>query len=117
MYKQSNAEKAGRFLARYVNTARQVYPYVYLFSGNEDYAGDDRDTFVVACSLKKLALDDLYAAGNHWKGKPFAWIETTPAGEQLFGQMDAVLESARGLILTDDFAPVDNLLAPVFVRQ
>jgi hypothetical protein len=31
--------------------------------------------------------------------------------------MPAVLELSRGKFLTDDFAPVDNLLAPVFVNR
>lgn len=117
LYRASHDEPAGQFLGRYVNTVRQVFPFVYLFAGNEDAPGDDRDTFVVACSLKKLDLDNLERSGGYWKGKPFAWVQNTGATEELHGQMRAVLESARGLTLTDDFAPVDNLLAPVFVRQ
>jgi hypothetical protein len=31
--------------------------------------------------------------------------------------MTALLELARGETLTDDFAPVDNLLAPVFASR
>lgn len=117
LQKQSQAEQAGRFLGRYVRTAREVFPYVYVFSSNEDRPGEDRDTFVVACSLVPLALDNLIAAGGHWQGEPFAW--STREGDRTtdHGQMDALLELSRGLSLTDDYAPVDNLLAPVFTRQ
>ena len=117
LQKQSQAEQAGRFLGRYVRTAREVFPYVYVFSSNEDRPGEDRDTFVVACSLVPLALDNLIAAGGHWQGEPFAW--STREGDRTtdHGQMDALLELSRGPSLTDDYAPVDNLLAPVFTRQ
>lgn len=117
LHRQSGAHKAGGFLGRYVKTAREVFPYVYLFSGNENAPGDNRDTFVVACSLKKLDLNDLQKSGGHWKGRPFAWTETDGQDKHDEGQMPAVLELARDTLLTDDFAPVDNLLAPVFVSQ
>lgn len=114
-------EKAGAFLGRYVNTVRDVFPCVYVFSGNEanqGAPGDSRDTFVVACALRKLDMENLYSSGRHWRGRPFAATERNADGTQVdSGQMDAILQHARGLKLTDDFAPVDNLLAPVFVRQ
>jgi hypothetical protein len=114
---QSRKELAGRFLGRYVHTVREVFPCVYVFSSNEDRPGEDRDTFVVACSLQPLDLTNLEVAGGHWRGTAFA--STTREGDKVVnhGQMDALLELARGLSLTDDYAPVDNLLAPVFTRQ
>jgi predicted membrane-bound spermidine synthase len=113
----SRSERAGKFIGRYVATVREVFPYVYVFSSNEDAPGDNRDTFVVTCSMNKLDLANLKQAGGHWSGEPFAWTETESGDRQNHGQMNAVLELARGLLLTDDFAPVDNLLAPVFVRR
>lgn len=113
----SRKERAGKFIGRYVATVRDVFPYVYVFSSNEDAPGDNRDTFVVTCSMNKLDLTNLKQAGGHWAGEPFAWTETTNGERQDHGQMNAVLELSRGLLLTDDFAPVDNLLAPVFVRR
>ena len=46
-------------------------------------------------------------------------METLPseATPKLTGQMRAVLALSEGLLLTDDFAPVDNLLRPVFADQ
>ena len=54
-----------------------------------------------------------------WTGQPFAAMETLPseATPKLTGQMSAVLALSEGLLLTDDFAPVDNLLRPVFADQ
>ncbi len=118
LYRQSQAEQTGRFLGRYVNTVRKVFPYVYLFSSNEVGPGALRDTFIVACSLQKLDFDNLVASGGHWETGPFAWTERDAVGTlQDFGEMPAVLELARGYLLTDDFAPLDNLLAPVFVNR
>ncbi|MGQ0635808.1 MAG: fused MFS/spermidine synthase [Planctomycetaceae bacterium] len=115
---RSQSEPVGQFLGRYVNTARALFPYVYVFSSNEGETGDQRDTFVVACSLKALDLDNLYDAGGHWRTPPFAWTEPgADRGPLDRGDMPALLELARNLQLTDDFAPVDNLLAPVFVSR
>jgi len=111
----AQAQTGGKFLGRYVNTVRQVFPYVYVFTSFEGGPSDDRDTFVVACSLRKLDFTDLKQAGNFWSSGPFAWTEHDAAGRPVdFGQMWAILDRADGLILTDDFAPVDNLLAPLF---
>ena len=118
LYRRSHAERVGRFLGRYVQTARNVFPYVYVFTSNEDDPGELRDTFIVACSLQKLAFDDLADSGGHWSTEPFASSETDTGGQrQDLGEMSSILELSRGVELTDDFAPVDNLLAPVFVSR
>lgn len=108
----------GRFLGRYVATATRVFPNVYLFSTSQEEPSDERDTFVMVCSREKLDLKSLDDTGD-WRGGPFASYET-PEGAQepvVSGQMKIVLQLAEGEILTDDFAPVDNLLAPVFDDQ
>jgi hypothetical protein len=101
-----------------VNTVSEVFPCVYLFTSNKGDAGELRDTFIVACSLQKLDFQNLEASGGYWKHGPFAWTERDATGDvHYFGEMAAVLELARGRRLTDNFAPVDNLLAPVFVNR
>lgn len=118
LYRRSREERVGQFLGRYVRTARTVFPFVYVFTSNEGQPDADRDTFVVACSLQKLNLDDLASSGGHWSTKPFAASETEPGGQlHDLGEMSSILELSRGIELTDDFAPVDNLLAPVFVGR
>lgn len=118
IFRRSRQEEVGRFLGRYVSTARKVFPYVYLFTSNEGDPGASRDTFVVACSLAKLNFENLEYNGGHWKHGPFAWTESAADGQPGdFGEMPAILELARGKDLTDDFAPVDNMLAPVFANR
>ncbi len=94
--------RSGRFLGAMINTVEQVFPYVYTFgtSPGGPTDEDERDTFVVVGSTRLLPVQDLdyvkYAA------------------DLLSPQHTALLrERSRGLVLTDDYAPVDNLLAPV----
>ncbi len=115
---QSRESKPGRFLGAYVNTVCQVYPNVYVFSANEGLPGSSRDTFVVACSLKPLNFADLKRSGGYWGTSQFAAMETKSGGQVVYSsQMTSILELARGMTLTDDYAPVDNLLIPVFADQ
>jgi len=115
---RSRAERVGQFLGRYVQTARQVFPYVYVFTSNKGDPGESRDTFIVACSLQHLSFDDLEESGGHWDTGPFAWSEADESGQPRdSGEMTAILELSRGQLLTDNYAPVDNLLAPVFVNR
>jgi hypothetical protein len=116
LYQRSHQEKAGRFLARYVNTATTLFPYVYLFTSNEAGPRGGRDTFVVVCSLRDLEFEKQPAMSTFWKYGPFAWTQPDESNAPHdFGEMPAIRQLARGQLLTDDFAPVDNLLLPVAV--
>jgi hypothetical protein len=122
LYRWTNESRFGQFLGRYVNTVREVFPCVYVFTSNERSAepGENRDTFIVACSLKPIDFANLEQSGEYWTNPPFAATERDPAqpgGRRDAGEMTALVELARGLQLTDDFAPVDNLLAPIFVSR
>jgi len=105
----------GRFLGAFVATARHNFPYIYVFSSSDDGPTEDRDTFVVACSATPLDLRDLgeRPADHDFTGVLFAWVE----GDTLGGDMETLLARADGMVLTDDFAPVDNLLAPIFTGR
>ncbi len=136
MAKRSRSRKAGRFLGRYVRTAATVFPHVYVFSSdNGMIASAQRDTYVIVCSLRPLRLNDLefvdrslisrdaaeadLPATDGWWGSPFAWSTTdAETGTQTHhGLMPSLLQLSDGHLLTDDYAPVDNLLAPVFEEQ
>jgi hypothetical protein len=108
-------EGLGRFLGSFVTTALETFPYVYVFSSDSQGPTSDRDTFVVACGKQPL---DLFQLGDRrgdleYEGRLFAWSQAGVLG----GEMDIVLERAGGLILTDDFAPVDVLLAPIYLEH
>lgn len=113
----------GRFLGAVVNTVRRTFPYVYVFSGDPDGTSDERDTLTVVSAFRPLPLHDLEESlgdaadaglgGIDLQGTLFAWIEEGNLG----GAMETVLRRGRGVVLTDDYAPVENLLAPVFAAQ
>ncbi len=103
----------GRFIGAVVATLQQTFPYVYVFSGEADGTSDERDTFVVASSLRRLPREALARDINPAYGTLFAWTEAGRPG----GDMRLLLSRGEHLVLTDDHAPVDNLLAPVFALQ
>lgn len=115
---RSQSKQSGAFMGRYVATAARVFPNVYLFSTSHGEPGAGRDTFVMVCARRPYDFSKIGETGE-WDGVPFASLETLPDTKepQLRGQMATILELADGQILTDDFAPVDNLLAPVFDKQ
>ncbi len=94
--------RSGRFLGAMINTVERTFPYVYTFctspGGPSDE--DERDTFVVAGSTRLLPVQDL---------------DYLKYSARLLAPSDTALlrRRSRGLVLTDDFAPVDNLLTPV----
>jgi spermidine synthase len=105
----------GRFLGSFVATSMQNFGYVYVFSTSSDGPSEERDTFIVASSMRPLDIRDLgdHPGDDPFDGLLFAWAEN----DVPHGQMETVLERSGGLILTDDFAPVDNLLAPILSGQ
>ena len=102
----------GRFLGAFTATARKTFPNVYVFTSDMTGPTDERDTFVVVCSIQPLPIHDLGERPEdlEFEGMLFAWSE----GEVLGGEMETLLERSGGLILTDDYAPVENLLAPLY---
>ena len=93
---------SGRFVGAVINTLERTFPYVYAFSATPGGPSDSdpRDTFVVVGSLKPLnGSSSFYQSLQR---------------DMLTAQHLAILKQrSEGLVLTDDFAPVDNLLAPV----
>ena len=94
--------RSGKFLGAMVNTLEATFPHVYVFSttpgGPSD--NDDRDTFVVVGSERLLPVESIDPAESS------AYLLTLE-------QRATLRDRSNGLILADDYAPVDNLLAPV----
>ncbi|MFM9963454.1 MAG: fused MFS/spermidine synthase [Planctomycetaceae bacterium] len=116
LFDNSRKQRTGRFLGSYVNTIALVFPHVYVFSSEIDLPHANRDTFVIVASKRKLDLKELRQASQHWSGAPFASLETNAKDKppQARGQMSQILANAHGIVLTDNYAPVDNLLSAVF---
>ena len=92
----------GNFLGSMLRTLEHVFPSVSVFSCNPSL--EERDTFVIVCSKKKRA----------WNGLVDRIKEERPyGGRQLDDEtITALLHNPMAQVLTDDCAPVENLLAP-----
>lgn len=91
------------FLSAYARTINQVFPYVYIIPNIPAWKTNTRSTFVIVGS--KRPLDDYYAALG-------------PAGQWMpRAEYEALLRDTPQTILTDNYVPTDNLLAPVFAAS
>lgn len=89
----------GRFLASYVRTLQSVFgaANVAVVVETREDLRSDRSTFVVVASSR---LPQFYAA------------HVLPHAE-----LQQYVKDRRGIVLTDDYAPVDNMLAPLFTQR
>jgi spermidine synthase/MFS family permease len=92
---------SARFLVAFANTLRTTFADVHVYATGKRVP-DSRDTFVVVASDRDLDAD-------------LAGLTDAAAGPMRVDRID--LDALRGregcLVLTDDFAPVEALLAPV----
>lgn len=109
----TEARDVGAFLGAWVETARKSFgQHIYVFGTASLIGEGDRETFVVVASRKPLDLEELGARSND---AHFFTKSGQPVTPELYSpeDMKALKIRSRGIILTDDYAPVENLLAPV----
>jgi tetratricopeptide (TPR) repeat protein/MFS family permease len=94
---------SGAFLGAMVNTCRQVFPHVAAFDTGR--APSIRDTFVIVSGKQPIDFDSV----------PEELRQQHPyAGRRVPEDLLESIVARNGTrVLTDDFAPVENLLAPV----
>jgi spermidine synthase len=95
------------FLRAYTNTLRQTFRYVYVVPAVRSWRESPRVTFVLIGTNDPL---DLTAFARIDAGDGEAFL-----ANQVLSQpdTDALLAEGQPLVLTDQHAPVDQLLAPV----
>ena len=105
------ARGVGAFLGSWVETARQTFPYIYVFGTFSKTGGGGRETFVVVASHAPVDLEGLGAR----PGDPQFLLNGLPDHPVPLAESDmkALAIRSRGIVLTDDYAPVEDLLAPV----
>jgi len=94
----------GFFLGSIIHTIRQTFSNVCVVSDIRDY--NRRSTFVVIGSNRALDIESIFGP---LKSSHRLWILTAD-------EIDKVVLKSGRVILTDDYSPVENYLAPV-VRQ
>lgn len=92
---------SARFLGAYVCTLEQTFPYVYVIA--EDGPHSNRKIFVLIASKKELEPDKLIK--RYTPGQRFWYLNNA--------EMASIRQKSRQIILTDNYVPVENLLAPV----
>lgn len=98
--------QSGGFLRAYLKGLRQNFPHVYLMSVGETWQTDFQNTYVVVATKQPFNLDQFRQAMTRGGKEMQTKIQTAELLEAYLAQ--------PGPTLTDDFAPVDQLLAPLF---
>ena len=100
----------GAFLSSYIRTLEEVFGkgYVHLISISplNDFMGTSN--FIVVASLQKIDLNDFIRKIKKMDNKDM----TSHVVSQ--DRLQQYLKNSYSVILTDDYAPVDNLTAPLF---
>jgi spermidine synthase len=95
--------RGGRFMPAYTDTVLQVWPAVQVLADSDPWQSTAASTYVVA-------------AGNHPINP--STLGRAPVTHIMPGDlMHQWLDDAQAPVLTDDYAPVDNLIAPVFAER
>jgi tetratricopeptide (TPR) repeat protein/spermidine synthase len=100
-----DTHESGRFLGAVVGTLEQTFPCVRVIA-SRGALPSLRDTFVVAAAKRAIDVESILQAYDKHLG---FWVLN-------MSEIDDAKNKSGGVILTDDYAPVENLLAPV-VRQ
>lgn len=103
--------RGGKFITAYAETVRSVWPHVQVLSDGGSWEGTAASTYVVAAGQQPLDLARLRQARGFGPGGRRV-TSIMPADT-----MERWLADARAPVLTDDYAPVDNLIAPIFAER
>lgn len=99
-----DTHESAQFLGAVINTLQKTFPYVYV-TAEQNTHPVTRETFVVVAAKKPI---DMMALRDDKKIK--IWHPTE-------AQMEHFMKSSHGIVLTDDYTPVENMLAPVVNRS
>lgn len=99
--------ESGLFLGAYAETLKKSFKNVYVFCTEKGGVQEGRDTFVVAASNASIDVSDCVA--DALSDFPGALLNRNERAE--------LTRKCGGRILTDDDAPVENLLEPVVRKR
>lgn len=97
---------SGLFLGSFINTLEQTFPFVTVISERTS-TPYNRSTYVVVAAKRKIDLADV-CRGFNVNEKVWYLNES---------EIAQLREKSNAMVLTDDYAPVENLLAPVVLRN
>ncbi|MDQ3810722.1 MAG: fused MFS/spermidine synthase, partial [Chloroflexota bacterium] len=103
--------RGGRFMPAYTRTVMDVWPATQILADSEHWLSTSASTYVVAAGNQPI--DPARLAQVHGQGGDGRVVTRIMPGQM----MREWLTEANPPILTDDYAPVDNLIAPVFAER
>ena len=103
--------KKGSFLPSYMRTLRQVFgkENVYLISISPEFNKIGTSTFVVLACRDGLDMNGFQSFLRQNRDGQVVTSAVVPAD-----YVDNFIRNSYSVVLRDDYAPVDNLIAPVF---
>ncbi|MBA4389916.1 MAG: hypothetical protein C0399_03155 [Syntrophus sp. (in: bacteria)] len=103
----------GAFLPSYIRTLREVFGQknVYLISVNPNFRETRISTFIVLASNGNLNINEF---DRFIKGELGRHATSAVVPEDL---MNEFVNKKYSIIIRDDYAPIDNLVAPVFEER
>jgi spermidine synthase len=99
----------GRFLRSFVHTMQQTFDYVSVLRDDDRWTSDDRYTFVVTGSDQPILRTQMKIT-NFLEGRPSIVTEFMSDTD-----FEAWQGSQKNVVLTDNFVPVDGMLAPLYL--
>ncbi len=104
--------KKGAFMPSYIRTLEEVFGKgnVHLLTLSSDYDKIGISTCVVVASSQKLNMDDFVKTAKRKGGEITSHVMPQD-------QLQEYLKERYSVILTDDYVPVDNLIAPIFEER
>ncbi|TAK27784.1 MAG: hypothetical protein EPO21_23400 [Chloroflexota bacterium] len=102
--------RSGEFLRGFANTLKQAFAHVYIFGIGSAWNSNVASTYVVLAGNTPLNVAQLTASSTNDTGRPVGTMMTQD-------ELRAFLQRGRQIIFTDDYAPVDNLVAPLFIER
>jgi spermidine synthase len=105
--------KKGAFMPSYIRTLEEVFGKgnVHLITLSSDYDHIGISTCVVVASPQRLDIDDFV---KNVKGKDGKEMTSHVMPQD---RLQQYLKECYSVILTDDYVPVDNLIAPIFEER
>lgn len=101
----------GNFLRAYIYTLRQTFRHVYLSPVLESWRQSSRTTFMLIATDAPLDLA-VFRTLDAGDGDPLLARHVFSEEE-----IDTLLTEGHVVMLTDQYAPVDQMLAPVFREE
>jgi tetratricopeptide (TPR) repeat protein/MFS family permease len=96
---------SGQFLGALINTLEKTFPYVHVLTGYFAVPSN-RETYVIIAAKHDFEPESILT--KYDKNLKLWYLSES--------DKNRLKEKSRGIVLTDDYAPVENLLAPV-VRE